>query len=159
VEEVCCLVSSGKVKTLIDAYCGCGLFAVFLSPYAKNIVGIEKDEKSITYARINAGKLSVTNAKFICGNVDWVFRSKFLCLDEKIDLIVLDPPRGGCEKETLKTMVDLRPSRIVYISCNPSTQARDVKFLIERGYGLKSLLPLDMFPQTQHIEVIGLLEC
>ena len=144
-----------KINTLVDAYCGSGLFSIFLSPYAENVIGIEINEKSVKYAQINAENAGVKNVKFIHGDIEKVLQEKFLPPGNKIDLMVLDPPRIGCEKTVLKAMVDLQPQKIIYISCNPATQARDVKYLNECGYDLKSLLPVDMFPQTEHIEVIG----
>jgi 23S rRNA (uracil1939-C5)-methyltransferase len=111
----------------------------------------------VKYAKINAENAGVKNVKFIYGDIENVLRRKFLPLGDKIDLIVLDPPRIGCEKTVLKTMVALQPQKIIYISCNPATQARDVKYLNEYGYDLQSLLPVDMFPQTEHIEVVGFL--
>ena len=157
VDEVCRLAALDKVGTLVDAYCGSGLFSIFLSSCAQNIIGIEINEKSVKYARINAENFGVENTVFIHGDVDNVLRDKFSRSGEEINLIILDPPRIGCEKTVLKAMSDLRPQRILYISCNPTTQARDVKYLNECGYDLQSLLPLDMFPQTEHIEVIGLM--
>ena len=157
VDEVCRLVADDKINTLVDAYCGSGLFSVFLSSRAKNVIGIEINEKSVKYARINAENLGVENAKFIHGDIETVLQERFLQQEEKIDLIVIDPPRTGCEKTMLKAMADWQPKKIIYVSCNPATQARDVKYLNECGYDLKSLLPLDMFPQTGHIEVIGLM--
>ena len=155
VDEVYRLAAENEIKTLVDAYCGSGLFSIFLSSCAENVTGIEMNEKSVKYARINAENLGVENVKFIHGDVENVLRERFLPSGEKIDLIILDPPRTGCEKTMLKAMADWQPKKIIYISCNPATQARDVKYLSEWGYDLQSLLPLDMFPQTEHIEVIG----
>jgi tRNA/tmRNA/rRNA uracil-C5-methylase (TrmA/RlmC/RlmD family) len=157
VDEVCRLAATNEINTLVDAYCGSGLFSIFLSSCAKNVIGIEISEKSVKYAKINAENAGVKNVKFIYGDIENVLRRKFLPLGDKIDLIVLDPPRIGCEKTVLKTMVALQPQKIIYISCNPATQARDVKYLNECGYDLQSLLPVDMFPQTEHIEVVGFL--
>lgn len=157
VDEVCRLVSADKVNTLIDAYCGCGLFSIFLANYAEKIIGIEINEKSIRHARLNAANAEVGNVSFIHGDMEKVFRQKFIPGDQA-DLIVLDPPRTGCDQTVLKAIVDLQPHKIIYISCNPATKARDVQYLNGCGYHLKSLLPLDMFPQTGHIEVIGLIE-
>lgn len=157
VDEVCRLIEPEKVNTLIDAYCGSALFSVFLSPYVGKVIGIEINEKSVRCAQVNASQAGVRNAEFIQGDVEKILQEKLLPVDNA-DLIVLDPPRTGCEKAVLKAMVDLQPIKIIYISCNPATQARDVKYLNEFGYNLMSLLPLDMFPQTSHIEVIGLLE-
>jgi 23S rRNA (uracil1939-C5)-methyltransferase len=157
VDEVCRIVSSNEVNTLIDAYCGSGLFSVFLSSFANDVTGIEINEKSVKYARINAENLGVKNAKFINGDIEDVLKEIFLPQCNQIDVVVLDPPRTGCKKAVLETIVNLQPQKIIYISCNPATQARDVKYLNEHGYNLQSLLPMDMFPQTEHIEVIGLL--
>ncbi len=155
VDEVCRLVMSDKINTIVDAYCGSGLFSIFLSPYARNVVGIETSEKSVQFAQINAESQGVRNTKFICGEVESVLPQEFASGADKIDLLVLDPPRSGCDGEVLKAITALRPQKIIYISCNPATQARDIKYLREGGYDLLSLLPLDMFPQTEHIEVIG----
>jgi len=158
VDEICRLAAVDEINTLVDAYCGSGLFSIFLAPYAKNVIGIEINEKSVKYSRINAENAGVKNAKFIHGDIKKVLQEKFLPPGNKIDLIVLDPPRIGCEKTMLKAMVALQPQKIIYTSCNPATQARDVKYLNDCGYDLQSLLPLDMFPQTEHIEVIGFIE-
>ena len=158
VDEVCRLAATNEISTLVDAYCGSGLFSIFLAPYAKNVIGIEINEKSVKYAQINAENAGVKNAKFIHGDIEKVLQERVLPQGEKIDLIVLDPPRIGCEKTMLKAIADLQPQKIIYISCNPATQARDVKYLNECGYYLQSLLPVDMFPQTEHIEVIGFME-
>lgn len=157
VDEVCRLIGDNEINTIVDACCGSGLFSVFLSYYAKNIIGIEINEKSVKYAQINAGNLGIENVRFIQGDIEKVLQGKFMQQGDKIDVIVLDPPRTGCEKAVLRAIADLHPVRIIYISCNPATQARDVKNLMEYGYSLKSLQPVDMFPQTSHIEVIGLM--
>lgn len=158
VDEVCRMVAAEKAGTLVDAYCGCGLFSVFLSPWARKIIGIELDEQSVDFARKNAEESGVVNAEFLCGDVMSVLENNFLRVGRKMDVLILDPPRAGCPRTVLEMIGRLKPRRIVYISCNPATQARDARFLLGGGYVLKNLLPLDMFPQTQHIEVIGLLE-
>ena len=157
VDEVCLFCSVNKVNTIVDAYCGSGLFSVFLSSFAENVIGIEINEKSVKYARINTENFGVKNAEFIHGDIEDVFKERFLSQGNRIDLIVLDPPRVGCKKTALKAIIDLQPQKIIYVSCNPATQARDIKYLNEYGYDLKCLLPMDMFPQTEHIEVIGFL--
>ncbi|OGP68142.1 MAG: hypothetical protein A2W27_07535 [Deltaproteobacteria bacterium RBG_16_44_11] len=157
VDEICRLTQFEELNTLIDAYCGSGLFSIFLASYAKNIIGIEKDEKSLKYACINAENANVKNIQFIRGNVEDILPGKLLSSKNKIDMIILDPPRTGCGESVLKAIKDLCPRRVIYISCNPATQARDVKYLNEQGYELLSLMPVDMFPQTEHIETIGLL--
>jgi 23S rRNA (uracil1939-C5)-methyltransferase len=155
VDEVCRLITPEKINTIIDAYCGSGLFSIFLSPYARNVVGIETNEKSVKFAQMNAERQGVRNAKFICGEVESILPHEFASGVDKIDLLVLDPPRNGCDAEVLQAIATLRPQKVIYISCNTVTQARDIKYLRECGYDLLSLLPLDMFPQTEHSEVIG----
>jgi len=157
VDEVCRLVMPEKINTIVDAYCGSGLFSIFLSFYAQNIVGIETGEQAVQFAQMNAERQGVKNTKFICGEVESVLPQEFASGADKIDLLVLDPPRSGCDGAVLKAITILQPQKVIYISCNPATQARDIKYLCECGYDLLSLLPLDMFPQTEHIEVIGYL--
>jgi len=157
VDAVFRLAALDEINTIVDAYCGSGLFSIFLSSLAR-VTGIEINEQAVQYARINAGNHGMQNVDFIQGDVEAVLCKNFRAPEGKIDLFVLDPPRVGCEQIMLKSMVDLCPRKIIYISCNPATQARDVKYLNECGYRLQSLQPLDMFPQTRHIEVIGYLE-
>jgi len=158
VDEVCAAVKNEKISTLIDAYCGSGLFSVFLVSYVENIIGIERDASSVGCAEINASKSGAKNINIFQGDVEEILPGEFLSLEHKTDMVLLDPPRVGCSPSVLKSICSMRPRKIIYISCNPATQARDVKYLREQGYKLQSLLPLDMFPQTQHIEVIGVLE-
>jgi SAM-dependent methyltransferases related to tRNA (uracil-5-)-methyltransferase len=155
--EVCSLATSGQVTNLIDTYCGCGLFSILLAPFAGNILGIELNEESIKFARINAEKENMKNVKFIQGDVEKILARRHLLPEGEIDVIILDPPRAGCSKMILESIASMQPRKIIYVSCNPATQARDIKFLCENGYNLLRLLPFDMFPQTQHIEVLGLL--
>jgi tRNA/tmRNA/rRNA uracil-C5-methylase (TrmA/RlmC/RlmD family) len=157
VDEVISLSGPKKRGTIIDACCGSGLFSLFLAPDAKRVMGVEINEKSIQYARVNAGKQGIQNAEFICGDIEVVLQS-WMQKKEAVDLIVLDPPRAGLSPETLAAISGLDAQDIIYISCNPATQARDVKFLNGYGYRLQKLQPLDMFPQTEHVETIGLLQ-
>jgi tRNA/tmRNA/rRNA uracil-C5-methylase (TrmA/RlmC/RlmD family) len=154
VDEVCRLAVSGKTDTIVDAYCGSGLFSVFLSPYAQKVIGIESSEKSVHFAQKNAERQGIRNTKFICGKVKNILPREFAAGADKIDLLILDPPRTGCDGAVLAAIAALKPQKVIYVSCNPATQARDIKYLHECGYDLLSLLPLDMFPQTEHIEVI-----
>jgi 23S rRNA (uracil1939-C5)-methyltransferase len=157
VDEVCRLAGEKKLNTVVDAYCGSGLFSFFLSLYADNVIGIELSEQSVRYAQMNTAGCAARNVSFICGDVETVFREGKLLPEQGIDLIVLDPPRAGCPETLLTEIAVRKPGKIIYVSCNPATQARDVKFLNGKGYNLLELLPLDMFPQTQHIEVLCLL--
>lgn len=147
---------SGK-ETVLDAYCGSGLFSLFLAPYARHLSGVDADGDAIRCAGENLGKEGISNAEFFAGDVAEFLRNVLPGKYRDVDVVVLDPPRIGCSPDVLEELRRLNPDRIVYISCNPSTQARDVRWLREGGYTLKELQPLDMFPQTKHIEVIGLL--
>ena len=107
---------------------------------------------------MNAAENGAENVNFYAGDVEDILSRNFSPRKNRPDVALLDPPRIGCSAPVLQALVRLLPRRIIYISCNPATQARDVKYLNGQGYKLISLLPLDMFPQTQHIEVIGVLE-
>jgi len=157
VEEVCRLAAQSRIRTAIDAYCGCGLFALFLAPFAERIIGVELNEQAIKFARLNAEKQNIQNSEFIQGDVENAFAGALSGEKAKIDLIILDPPRTGCSAALLKNIAGLESGRVIYISCNPATQARDVRILAESGYSLQHIRPFDMFPQTQHIEVVALL--
>jgi len=156
VDEVCRLVEPDRMKTIVDACCGCGLFSVFLAPHAGRLTGVEIHKKAVQYARINAAAMGVRNAEFVCCDVNHFLRETAQ-KKETVDLLVLDPPRTGLDPEALAAIPDIKPSDIIYISCNPATQARDVGVLRRAGYELQYLQPIDMFPQTQHIETIGLI--
>jgi len=155
VDVVCSLIDR-KVETIVDACCGSGLFSLFLAPYARRVLGIEINDRSIKYARINARSQGVQNAEFIRGDVEDVL-ADLARLGDAVDLVLLDPPRTGLSAGSLAAVSGLKSQEIIYISCNPATQARDVKYLNEHGYDLQSLQPLDMFAQTEHVETVALL--
>lgn len=157
VDEVCQMALSGQLNTIIDLYCGCGLFSIFLAPFAGEVLGIELNPKAVKFAQINAEKENLKNVKFVCGDAAEELLKNFSKRPGMIDLLILDPPRIGCNQPLLKAVTELQPSRIIYVSCNPATQARDIKFLKEAGYRLLHIQLLDMFPQTQHIEVTAFL--
>jgi len=157
VDEVCRLMDQKKVGTIIDACCGSGLFSIFLAPYALWMVGVEINEKSVNFARLNAERHGIKNAEFIRGDIEEFLRDQARKKDA-VDMIILDPPRTGLSSVALAAISSLASQHLIYISCNPATQARDVKFLNDHGYDLQSLQPLDMFAQTEHIETIGLLQ-
>jgi len=133
--------------TVLDAYCGTGTLTLLTAPFAKKVIGIECVESAITDAKENATINEITNSEFVLGNVE----DKLGDL-ERIDTIFLNPPRKGCEKSVLETLNTYRPKKIVYISCDPATLARDVKILTDFGYKLQKVQPFDMFPQTTHVE-------
>ncbi|MDD4357365.1 MAG: class I SAM-dependent RNA methyltransferase [Smithellaceae bacterium] len=156
VDEVSRLIGTGKRDTIIDACCGSGLFSIFMAPYALRMIGVEINEKSVRYARENAKRQEIGNTEFICGDVEDVLVDMARRKDS-MDLIILDPPRTGLSRKTIVAVSELKFREIIYISCDPATQARDVKKFHDNGYCLESLIPMDMFSQTEHIETIALL--
>jgi 23S rRNA (uracil1939-C5)-methyltransferase len=139
-------------ETLLDAYCGVGTFALSLADQVGHVIGIEENAGAVADARLNAAGLA--NAEFIEGSVEAILPR----LDRAIDLAVLDPPRQGCKPEALTALIELAPRRIVYVSCDPATLARDASRLADSGYHLVEVQPVDMFPQTYHIESVALWE-
>ncbi len=135
-----------------DLYCGVGLFTCALAPAAERIMGIEISEGAVEDARHNAADLP--NVTIQRGRVEDVLPT----VDDVLDAVVLDPPRGGCSAQALETLVKHRPRRIAYVSCDPATLARDLRVLVDAGYALRWVQPVDMFPQSYHLECVSLLE-
>ncbi|MFH1081367.1 MAG: class I SAM-dependent RNA methyltransferase [Pseudomonadota bacterium] len=158
VDEVLKLCAPTGRETLVDAYCGSGLFSLFLALHTRQVYGIERDGEAIHCARVNHRHAGFQNAVFLRGDAGDILHRKFIRVKRRVDALILDPPRTGCDPVLLSGLVELKPARIVYISCNPATQARDIRYLLDHGFILKSLQPYDMFPQTAHIEVVALLE-
>ena len=143
-------------ETIFDLYCGIGTISLFLSKEAKKVYGIEVVPEAILDARENAKLNKVDNVEFIQGTSEEVF----LMLIEKgisADKLVLDPPRKGCDKKVLDAIIEMKPETVVYVSCNSSTLARDVGYLVENGYEVGEVQPVDMFPWTGHVESIILM--
>jgi len=145
-------------EAVLDCYCGSGLFSLFLSGYAREIFGIEIDSESAKCARINNKKHGVSNVTIFRGDIKNILQEKFVERNINIDIIILDPPRIGCGRNVISGIIELKPEKIIYVSCNPATQARDIRYLTDKGLILRALQPIDMFPQTRHIEVVALLE-
>ena len=146
----------GGKEIVIDAYCGIGTISLFLSQKAKKVYGVEIVGQAIEDAKENLGLNRIDNIEFILGEAE-VEIPKLYKEGIKADVIVLDPPRKGCDERLLETIAEMEPKRIVYVSCNPATLARDLKYLAKRGYAVEKVQPVDMFPQTVHIEcVIGM---
>ncbi len=158
VESVLSMTQSSSAEVILDCYCGSGLFALFLAEHAGKVFGIEIDREAVDCARHNFKYNGYKNGQFLKGSVVDILKRTFVREKIPIDTILLDPPREGCPKGVLDRLSRLNPSQVIYVSCNPATQARDIKYLREKGFSLKALQPIDMFPQTKHIEVIALLE-
>lgn len=145
-----------KEQTVFDLYCGIGSITLFLAKQAKKVYGIEIVPEAIEDAKKNAKLNDLQNTEFIRGAAE----KEVPKLYEKgitADVVVIDPPRKGCEEKVLETMVKMDPERIVYVSCNPSTLARDLAYLEENGYKTREVQPVDLFPHTSHVEVVCLL--
>lgn len=158
VDIVVSLCSLTGRETVLDAYCGSGLFSAFLAEGSRRLFGIEADAGAVRCARENLRRSGCDHATIFRGDVSQAINDRLLKQGIHVDVVVLDPPRQGLDGETAAAIAEMKPERIVYVSCNPSTQARDAKGLIDSGYRLVSLQPMDMFPQTAHVEVVGLFE-
>ncbi len=150
------LAGVGPGETVLDLYCGSGLFPLFLAPSCARLIGIEIDGEAVDCARLNMERHGIENAVFHQGDVRDVLEAEFGGKKGTIDVVVLDPPRTGCEREVLESIIGLGPARLVYVSCDPATLARDARLLADGGYELSTVKPLDMFPQTKHIESVAL---
>ena len=152
-------------ETVWDLYCGIGTISLFLAGSAKKVCGVEIVPQAIEDARENAKRNGITNAEFFVGKAEEVLPEFYEKMSKEAggsdmlhtDVIVVDPPRKGCDEACLDTMLKMRPERIVYVSCDSATMARDVKILCEGGYELKKVRPVDQFGHTVHVETVVLL--
>lgn len=146
-----------KDDIVLDAYCGIGTIALSLAKYVKKVYGVEIVESAIKDAKNNAILNNVDNAEFKCDDAG-KYMLELVNNDQHLDVVFIDPPRKGCSTEFLDNLIQANPQKIVYISCDVATQARDIKYLQEFGYTADICQPVDMFPHTTHIESIVLLQ-
>lgn len=144
------------VKYLVDAYCGSGLFALTLAASFDKVAGVEVSETSCEWARKNAVANGIENATFLTASAEQIFDE--IAFPAAETAVVIDPPRKGSTPEFLDQLIRFGPKRVVYVSCNPATQVRDLKQLDEAGYALVDVQPFDLFPHTRHLECIMTLE-
>ncbi|KGX84690.1 23S rRNA (uracil(1939)-C(5))-methyltransferase RlmD [Pontibacillus litoralis] len=147
---------TGK-ETVVDAYCGIGTIGLIASKKAGKVIGIELNKDAVRDAIGNSKRNGVKNARFYQGDAGH-FMVQMAARGEKADVVIMDPPRSGSDEAFLSSVVKLQPKRVVYVSCNPVTQERDLKYLVKNGYAVESIQPVDMFPQTNHVETVVSLE-
>ncbi|MED1129141.1 23S rRNA (uracil(1939)-C(5))-methyltransferase RlmD [Bacillus paralicheniformis] len=143
-------------ETVIDAYCGIGTISLFLAKQAKKVYGVEIVPEAIEDAKRNAELNGIENAEFEVGEAEVVI-PKWYEEGIKADTLVVDPPRKGCDEALLRTILEMKPKRVVYVSCNPGTLARDLRVLEDGGYETLEVQPVDMFPHTSHVECVAVL--
>ncbi len=146
-----------KNDVCFDLYCGIGTISLMAAKRAKKVYGVEIVEQSIINARENAKLNNVTNTEFYAGKTEKILPMLYK-KNISADVIIVDPPRKGCEKEVIDTIIDLSPEKVVYVSCSPQSLARDIKLLESGGYKLKKIQPVDQFPWTVHVETVILLQ-
>ena len=143
-------------ETIFDLYCGIGTIGIFASGKSKKVYGIEVVEQAIEDAKQNAKINNVKNAEFFAGEVERILPDLIETRKISSDVVFIDPPRKGCDSITIETLLKIEPKKIVYVSCNPATLARDIR-LLEEKYELKQVQPVDMFPYTSHVECVTVL--
>ncbi len=138
-------------ENVYDLYCGAGSITLYLAGAAKHVAGLELVPESVADAKVNAAFNGITNVSFAAGDMKKVLDPAFVALHGKPDVVVTDPPRAGMDEPVVRHLLELSPPRIVYVSCNPATQARDLAILNDR-YAIDFVQPIDMFPHTYHVE-------
>jgi 23S rRNA (uracil1939-C5)-methyltransferase len=144
-------------ETVYDLYCGTGTIANYIAGSVKKVIGIEYIDEAVMDAKINSGLNNILNTFFFAGDMKNILTREFMEANGKPDVIITDPPRAGMHEDVVKTILKAEPDRIVYVSCNSSTQARDIQLLSE-GFTVECVQPVDMFPHTHHVENVVLLK-
>ena len=143
-----------KNDIVYDLYCGTGTIGIYVANLVKKVYGIEIVEDAIEDAKFNAKENNINNIQFYCGDLKDILDSKEMQDIEQPTTIIVDPPRPGLHSNTIKNILTLSPNKIIYVSCNPATMARDIELLVSEKYTIKDLQPIDMFPHTPHIECV-----
>ena len=147
---------AGGARTLLDLYCGAGTIGLTMADRAEKLIGVEIVKEAVEDARVNAALNGVANAEFICADAATA-AARLRERGVAPDVVILDPPRKGCDEALIRTVAEMAPERIVYVSCDPATLARDCERLTARGYEVSSAAPFDLFPRTVHVETVVLL--
>ena len=155
-ETVRHFLTAGGAQHLIDLYCGVGYFGIEAAGVVQSFVGVEYDKLAIAAARQNAADRNIHNGEFIAAQVEDVLPQLLQKFSPGQTAVILDPPRKGCWPQTLALLRETRPAQVIYVSCHPATMARDLNILCADGvFELVQVQPLDMFPQTQHVECVA----
>jgi tRNA/tmRNA/rRNA uracil-C5-methylase (TrmA/RlmC/RlmD family) len=158
VETVRKFLSAAGSRHLVDLYCGVGFFGIELADAVASFIGVEYDQRAIKSARRNAAARNIGNGEFVAKAVEDVLPELGKRLSPQATTVLLDPPRKGCQPQTLKMLRETRPAQVIYVSCHPATMARDLNMICADGvFSLARVQPLDMFPQTQHVECVAAL--
>jgi 23S rRNA (uracil1939-C5)-methyltransferase len=153
VEVAITALGASDGDTVLDLYCGVGLFTAFIAEKAARVIGVESFESAVADAEVNLDEFN--NVELYESPVEMAMEH---LVKESVQRVILDPPRAGCDKRVLEALIKLAPQRIVYVSCDAATLARDAKRLVSGGYKLESATPLDMFPQTYHVEIVAVFD-
>ena len=148
--------SACGARYLVDAYCGCGLFALSLAKHFEQVLGVEVSESSADWARANAAANGIDHARFLAASAEAIFAEVDFAPEETA--VVIDPPRKGCDDVFLRQLFAFGPKRVVYVSCNPATHVRDLAEFAAAGYRIAAVQPFDLFPQTKHLECVTTLD-
>lgn len=151
------LADISKNDIVFDLYCGIGTISLFMAPYAKKVYGIEIVKEAIVDAKENAKKNNIENVEFYTGDVEIVLDNLINKQNIVPDIIMIDPPRKGLDKKSIENILNIKPKKVIYISCNPATLVRDLSFL-EREYEIRRIKGVDMFPFTSHVECVAVLQ-
>lgn len=143
-------------EMVIDAYCGTGTIGMLASDTAGKVIGVELNADAVRDAKFNAKRNGIENIEFYTADAG-DFMVDMAKAGERADVVIMDPPRAGSDERFMSSVVTLAPKRVVYVSCNPETLARDLRYFIKNGYNVKKIQPVDMFPHTSHIESVVLL--
>ena len=141
-------------ETVVDAYCGVGTIGIIASSQVKKVISVESNEEAFRFAKENSKQNTAGNVELHCMDAG-KFLTRMARDGKTADVVFTDPPRAGCSEEFLASLIDLAPEKIVYISCNPETQARDLAVLTRAGYKVRKIVPVDMFPHTKHVETVA----
>ena len=146
---------TGK-EEVIDAYCGTGTIGMVAAKHAKKVIGVELNKDAVRDARMNAKDNKMNNIEFFQGDAG-EFMVAMAQKGQKMDVVLMDPPRAGSDEKFLSSVVKLGPKKVVYVSCNPVTLERDLKYMVKHGYEVKKIQPVEMFAYTEHVETVCLL--